>query len=174
MLAEARRVGLPPQAQLAVGRAEHLPFAAGTFDAAWLSAVIHHVADRAACARELARVLAPGGRVYLRGFFAGSSQLGWLPYFPGSERAIARFPSIAELDEIFSRVGFSVARVDEVRTPPRSVADAREWTETMRHADTLLTALTDAEIAAGLAALDATESTQLEGSLHLVTLLVPG
>lgn len=174
MVTEARRVGLPPQAQLVMGRAEHLPFVTGTFDAAWLSAVIHQVADTTACARELARVLTPGGRVYLRGFFAGSSRLGWLPYFPGSERAIARFPSIEEIAGVFRGAGFSVTRVDEIRTPARTVADARTWIAAMRHADTLLTTLTDVEIASGLAALGATESTQLDGSLHLVTLLAPG
>lgn len=42
-----------------------LPFAAGTFDLVLSHAVIEHVADAPLYLRECARVLAPGGRVYL-------------------------------------------------------------------------------------------------------------
>ena len=42
-----------------------LPFANGTFDLVLSHAVIEHVADAALYLRECARVLAPGGRVYL-------------------------------------------------------------------------------------------------------------
>lgn len=55
---EARRRGLPVVA--AVGEA--LPFADATIDAILSHEVLEHVADDAACAREIARVLAPGGR----------------------------------------------------------------------------------------------------------------
>ncbi len=40
----------------------------------------------------------------------------------------------------------------------------------MRHADTLLTALTDDEVTTGLAALDASKVSAIGGSLHLITL----
>jgi SAM-dependent methyltransferase len=42
-----------------------LPFPAGSFDLVLSHAVIEHVADAALYLRECARVLAPGGRVYL-------------------------------------------------------------------------------------------------------------
>jgi SAM-dependent methyltransferase len=42
-----------------------LPFADGSFDLVLSHAVIEHVADAALYLRECARVLAPGGRVYL-------------------------------------------------------------------------------------------------------------
>jgi SAM-dependent methyltransferase len=82
MLAEARRAGLPAEARLLAGQAQRLPFAARTFDAAWLSAVIHHVTDGEACVRELARVVVPGGRVYLRGSSPGRATSAGCPTFP--------------------------------------------------------------------------------------------
>jgi SAM-dependent methyltransferase len=170
MLQEAQRFGLPLGAQLLVGRAEQLPLASGTFDAAWLSAMIHHVTDRDACARELARVLRPEGHVYLRGFFAGASRLGWLPYFPGADRAIARFPSIEDVEEVFARAGFSLLAADAVPEPPRPAEEVRAWIVKMRHSDTLLIAMSDDEFDAGLAAIDESSAISFDGTLHLVTL----
>ena len=43
-----------------------LEYADGTFDLVWCSRVLHHVEDMAAGARELARVLRPGGRLVIR------------------------------------------------------------------------------------------------------------
>src|SRR5262245_31481188 len=40
-----------------------LPFDDATFDLAWCSYVLHHIADPVAAARELRRVVRPGGRV---------------------------------------------------------------------------------------------------------------
>ena len=48
------------------GEATALPLRAGTVDAVWLSTVIHHLPDLAAAARELRRVLRPGGPVLIR------------------------------------------------------------------------------------------------------------
>jgi SAM-dependent methyltransferase len=42
--------------------------------AAWLSVVVHHLADLPAAAEELRRVLVPGGRVLIRGAFPGRHQ----------------------------------------------------------------------------------------------------
>jgi SAM-dependent methyltransferase len=51
--------------QFALADGMALPFATGAFDLVLSHAVIEHVADAALYLRECARVLAPGGRVYL-------------------------------------------------------------------------------------------------------------
>ena len=60
--AKARRLGLA-NVHLRRGRAEALPVASGSCDAAFSSMVLHHVADPAAAVCELARIVRPGGRV---------------------------------------------------------------------------------------------------------------
>jgi SAM-dependent methyltransferase len=65
------------------GDAAALPLRAGTVDAVWLSTVIHHVPDLAALARELRRVLRPGGRVLIRSAFAGRPEgISLFRFFP--------------------------------------------------------------------------------------------
>jgi SAM-dependent methyltransferase len=54
-----------------------LPFEDGTFDVVWCSRVIHHVPDYVTAARELRRVLKPGGRLVLR---EGGLPLRMLPF----------------------------------------------------------------------------------------------
>jgi SAM-dependent methyltransferase len=47
-----------------LGVGEHLPFADASFDAVISIAVLEHVRDPFTCAREIARVLKPGGELY--------------------------------------------------------------------------------------------------------------
>jgi SAM-dependent methyltransferase len=70
MLAEAARrwpAALGPAPALAVQTGARTPFADGQFDAATISAVLHHVppAERPAVYAELGRILKPGGRLYV-------------------------------------------------------------------------------------------------------------
>jgi demethylmenaquinone methyltransferase / 2-methoxy-6-polyprenyl-1,4-benzoquinol methylase len=61
------RAGLPPELAPRVGfvtgEAEHLPFADGEFEALTFTYLLRYVDDPAATMHELARVVAPGGRV---------------------------------------------------------------------------------------------------------------
>ncbi len=72
MLARARG-RLPQSVSLARGDARHLPFAAAQFDAVITSNALHYLDDPAQALDEMARVLAPGGRLivtdWCRDFF---------------------------------------------------------------------------------------------------------
>jgi SAM-dependent methyltransferase len=61
----ARGHGVEPSFQVSL--AESLPFADASFDAVTFVDVIEHVADARAAVREIARVLRPGGTLYLFG-----------------------------------------------------------------------------------------------------------
>ncbi len=134
---------------------------------AWLSAVIHHIADGPSCAGELRRVVVPGGRLFVRGFFAGLSRVEWLGYFPGADRTVARFPRIEDVVALFAAVGFSLVVVEEAGEPATPVSIVIEWLVKMRHADSLLSALSDTEFDAGLEALGRSDERSLSGALHL-------
>ena len=80
MLSRAReRLGRHPRlaARLSFvpGEAEHLPFADGEFDALTFTYLLRYVDDPAATLRELARVVAPGGRIAMLEF--GLPQARW-------------------------------------------------------------------------------------------------
>lgn len=61
-LQAARRAGV---AETAAAVGERLPYADESFDVVFSNDVLEHVADDAACAREIVRVLRPGGRAVI-------------------------------------------------------------------------------------------------------------
>lgn len=85
--------------KLLAADAEHLPFAANSFDIVYSWGVIHHSPDTASAAREILRVLRPGGRfavmIYHRMSLVGL--MLWLRY------AALRGRLGMTLDEIYNR-----------------------------------------------------------------------
>ncbi len=98
------------------GEAEHIPLADRTCDCAWLSTVLHHVRDRARCARELRRVLQAGGRVLIRsGFGDRLDGVRWLRYFPSAQNiAAGRWPTVESTAEVFTTAGFEVEALHSI------------------------------------------------------------
>jgi ubiquinone/menaquinone biosynthesis C-methylase UbiE len=114
MLAVARRrVGR--SVGLKRGRAEDLPFKDGWFERAVLRLVVHLV-ERPRALAELARVLAPGGRVVVATFDRAHFGGFWLTkYFPSVQRIDAeRFPDPETLASELERTGFADARVEHM------------------------------------------------------------
>lgn len=162
-------------AQIVAGNLNAIPTASASTDVVWVSTVLHHVVDRRGAFAEIARVLRPRGRLLLRGFLPGSSRVPWLEHLPGAERASARFPGLQEILDLADEAGLRAIAVDTVEDARRvRPAEAIAWISEMRTADSLLTALSDDEIAAGTAALQALPDELLDPvSLDLVTLERP-
>jgi ubiquinone/menaquinone biosynthesis C-methylase UbiE len=69
MIERARRLGADlRRAHFLVATADTLPFADRAFTAVLCTSVLRHVRDRAVAAREMARVLVPGGRIVVGDF----------------------------------------------------------------------------------------------------------
>lgn len=91
---------------------EQLPFADGAFDRVWGSAILHHL-DMPRAARELARVLRPGGVAVFCEPWGGNPLVEWarrrLPY-PGKHRSPDEAP-LRERDVAVLRAHFAEARL---------------------------------------------------------------
>jgi ubiquinone/menaquinone biosynthesis C-methylase UbiE len=93
MLSLARqRLEHAPNVEYAQGDAARLPFADRSFDAALLVYVLGEVPDRDACARELSRILRPGGSATFVETWRDSD-----------------FVRFARLDKLLGRHGFTLA-----------------------------------------------------------------
>jgi SAM-dependent methyltransferase len=139
-----------PGASFVLGVAEALPVSDHCADVVWVSAALHHFADVHQAAEEFARVLGPGGRVLVRAYAPGRTEITSLGEFPGREKWEARCHTEQQLIGIFRPHGFDLTDAREVLEGTVSYADAADWVESMRDADSLLTALSDDEIAGGL------------------------
>jgi ubiquinone/menaquinone biosynthesis C-methylase UbiE len=73
------------------GDARRLPYLEGTFDAAFLAAVLGEIPDQEAALRELARVLKPGGRLVVGELFGDPHWVSPAALHRRAERAGLRF-----------------------------------------------------------------------------------
>jgi ubiquinone/menaquinone biosynthesis C-methylase UbiE len=156
MRALAARIHPHPDVALVGGRGERLPLRDGRCGWAWVSTVLHHLDDLPATARELRRVLRPGGPVLVRQAFPDRLDAVTLyrRYFPGAARiAAGLLPTVGQVAEEFAAAGFRVqARRSVTQVSAPGLAVFRD--KVRRRADTGLRLLPDAEFAAGLAALE--------------------
>jgi ubiquinone/menaquinone biosynthesis C-methylase UbiE len=135
------------------GRGEALPFAAQSFDRAWLSAVVHHFTDLDGAMREVRRVLAPSGLVLVRGFFRDVDPPSLFALFRGLNRSAAAFRSTAAVLEILAAHSFRLVAVSDVVEVHDVASPWEERLRQLRTADSLLRPLTDNEFETGIASL---------------------
>jgi ubiquinone/menaquinone biosynthesis C-methylase UbiE len=146
-----------PRVAYAAGIAECLPLRDQVCDVAWLSQVFHHIRDRRACARELRRVIRPGGRVLIRGTFG--DKLDGFPtlfrFFPRTRLICESFPTTKEATVIFEGEKFVLEAARRIEQ--RTCGSLREFAKrTCLRADTALALIPDEEFAQGLAVLQET------------------
>jgi SAM-dependent methyltransferase len=124
--------------------------------------VIHHVPDRPAAARELARVLRPGGRLLVIGAYTESRrEIPLFRYFTEALRIIDAFPLAEEIVADLGPAGFAHEATEPVRYV--SAPGLRAAAERTRlRAGTTLQLLTDEEFARGQARLDAAAAAETE------------
>jgi ubiquinone/menaquinone biosynthesis C-methylase UbiE len=118
MLAEAQRHHAHPRVRYVAGAAEAVPASAATFDLAFLSRVIHHIDDRTAAARELARVLRVGGKVIVRTTFRERLDAVVYEYWPRLRSVDQRrFPGEQDVIDDFVAAGFALESVTSFTQP---------------------------------------------------------
>jgi ubiquinone/menaquinone biosynthesis C-methylase UbiE len=100
----------------AAGSAEHIPLPDGSCDAALLFFVWHHVVDREAAARELLRVVKPGGRLFVQANFPDRMpDVWWFRVMPEWGKVdAAMFRSADEVKGDFACAGWTLVSRDEV------------------------------------------------------------
>jgi len=120
-----------PGIEFVQGDIEHLPFADGSFDAALLSGVVHHLPDPSRCAAETFRILRPYGR-----FVAFDpnrmNPFMWLyrdpssPFYSSVGVTANERPVLArEVTAVFERAGFKVSSQFLAGLAYRYVASSR-------------------------------------------------
>ncbi len=109
-----------------------------------------HFGDVHRALSEVGRVLDPAGRVLVRTYAPGRTEITWVGEFPGRAMWQARFHSEHELIALFDAHRLYLVDVRDVLERTETYADSARWVSRMRHADSMLTALTDEEIATGL------------------------
>jgi SAM-dependent methyltransferase len=153
------QAGEAPDVGVVVGDAESIPLRDASVGIGWLSQVVHHIPDLERAARELARVVRPGGHVLLRGSLGRTGSGGGAGddyviyrYFPAAGRVADGFPGVGRVVEAFGSAGFEVTLTTKVAqlTAP-SLRHLYE--RTVARADSTLAAIDDDAFAAGLEAL---------------------
>lgn len=158
--------------RMLAGEATAIPLATDSLDGAWLSTVIHHLADLPGAAAELRPVLRRAAPVLIRSAFRGrQDQIGLFRFFPEAVRVLDTFPSIAEIREAFGAAGFQYVAQEPV---PQVTADSlRVIVDQMsRDAHTPLRLISDTEYASGLARLRAAAEQEPGPVIDTLDLLV--
>jgi SAM-dependent methyltransferase len=105
-----------PAVTYAAGSAEHIPLPDASCDAALVFFVWHHVADHAAAAQELRRVVKPGGALFVQANFADRMpDVWWFRVVPEwREVDTAQFRSEQQVHGDFTGAGWTLVSRDEV------------------------------------------------------------
>ena len=145
-----------PAVTYAAGSAEHIPLPAASCDAALLFFVWHHVVDREGAARELRRVVKPGGKLFVQANFSDKMPDTWwfrvVPEWTKVDQA--QFRSEEEVKSDFARAGWTPVSRDEV-TWLRSVNLAEDFERLKLRPVSMFEHMTEEVVEAGFGRIDA-------------------
>lgn len=145
-----------PRVSYVAGRAEAIPLPDASADFVLMFLSYHHVADKPAAAREILRVLKPGGRLILRNTFKDRiPNHWWRSYFPRSHDVeVAMFPTEAETRALFEAAGFATIASVQMEIPFEGDI-ARLVARLKLRAVSVFEHMTEAELDEGFARIDA-------------------
>jgi ubiquinone/menaquinone biosynthesis C-methylase UbiE len=145
-----------PAVTYAAGSAERIPLPAASCDAALLFFVWHHVLGREAAARELHRVVRPGGTLFVQANFSDRMPDVWwfrvVPEWREIDRA--QFRSEKEVTSDFVSASWTLVSRDEV-TWPRSASLTEDFERLKLRAVSAFEHLSEEAVEAGFARIEA-------------------
>jgi ubiquinone/menaquinone biosynthesis C-methylase UbiE len=153
-----------PAVTYAAGSAERIPLPDASCDAALLFFVWHLVADREAAARELRRVLKPGGTLFVQANFADSMPDVWwfrvVPEWRAADQA--QFRTAAQVTADFRAAGWTPPARDEVSWL-RSASLAEDLERVRLRAFSVFELMSEEVVDAGFARIEAALPTLDDG-----------
>jgi SAM-dependent methyltransferase len=162
-----------PGVTYAAGSAENIPLPDASCDAALLFFVWHHVADREAAARELRRVVKPGGRLFVQANFSDRMpDVWWFRVVPEWKRIdAAQFRTEGEVTRDFAGAGWTLVSRDEV-TWPRSASLAEDYELLKLRSVSAFERMSEEVAAAGFARIESALPSLDDGPQHEATQLL--
>lgn len=156
MRAIAEASAAHPAVRYLRGEAAAMPLADQSADAVLMFLSLHHVPDKAAAAREIARVLKPGGRLLIRtGLSDRLGEIWWHQFFDRArEIELAMFPSLAQVTQAFAAAGLSLLTLEPV-TEVYAANEAEAAEKLKLRAISVFEHMSEAELEEGFARLDA-------------------
>jgi ubiquinone/menaquinone biosynthesis C-methylase UbiE len=144
-----------PAVTYAAGSAEHIPLPDSSCDAALLFFVWHHVVDRDGAARELRRVVKPGGKLFVQANFSDRTpDVWWLHVVPEWMKVHqAQYQSEEEVQNDFAGAGWTLSSRDEI-TWLRSASLAEDFERLRLRPTSLFEHLSDEVVEAGFARIE--------------------
>jgi ubiquinone/menaquinone biosynthesis C-methylase UbiE len=138
------------------GKAEQIPLPEASCDAGLVFFVWHHVDDRPRAARELARVIRPGGRLLVRTAFSDRMpELWWYRYLPRARDVDqAAYEPFALVVDTFTGAGWELVEHTQVK-PEEGRTRRADFERLQLKALSTFEHLSDEEVEAGFSAIAA-------------------
>jgi ubiquinone/menaquinone biosynthesis C-methylase UbiE len=163
MRVQAEASAAHPQVRYLEGRAEAIPLPDASCDLVLMFLSFHHFRDQPTAAREIARVLRPGGRILMRSAFSERCQgRVWHRFFPEALEVERRvFPTVAQVEALFAPLGLKRLALEGIEV--RYADSLADYAERLSHrAISIFELMHEADVERGFAALNGAVAAERE------------